>query len=156
MEEPTCVYALTLQQGKYYIGKTTNLPERLKAHEEGTGTCAKWVTKYGPIISHVVLKENAEPFDEQKFTYQYMQKHHIRNVRGGSHCAFHLHDDELYFIKSVIYNEQGGCFQCGEVGHFVKDCPYCKRCGRNKHHGGYCTMYHDRDGNVIIDKNYNN
>jgi predicted GIY-YIG superfamily endonuclease len=41
------VYVLQLEDGKYYVGKTADLPKRFKEHREGNG--AAWTINYiGP------------------------------------------------------------------------------------------------------------
>ena len=38
MNNKFIIYVLELEQGKYYIGKTSNLGERMTAHFEGNGS----------------------------------------------------------------------------------------------------------------------
>ena len=87
----TNIYILKLQGGKYYIGKTSDPMKRYKEHLDGKGSA--WTKKYAPIGVEKVIK-NASPFDEDKYTKEYMAKYGIDKVRGG----------------------------CGREGHYSPDC----------------------------------
>ena len=59
----TNVYALKLTDGKYYIGKSDNLEQRLQSHFSGSG--AAWTRTYTPI-KVVEIRENVSRFEEEK------------------------------------------------------------------------------------------
>jgi len=75
----TNIYILKLKQGKYYIGKSDDPHKRFIEHVEGRG--AYWTKKYEPLELERII-ENASPFDEDKYTKEYMSIHGIENVRG--------------------------------------------------------------------------
>lgn len=84
------LYALRLEQGKYYIGITSQKDPniRIKQHINGFYG-AKWTKKYIPIASAnkpidlgIITKHEAERLESQR-TLQYMKKYGYNNVRGG-------------------------------------------------------------------------
>ena len=80
---PTCIYKLDLQEGKKYIGKTTNFGRRMQQHFSGNGAM---VTKKFKPIRGTVIDEVPGFFSddvEQFHTEKYIDTHGYRNVRGG-------------------------------------------------------------------------
>lgn len=82
------LYALKLEQGKYYVGITSLTPEaRFKQHLNGF-LGAEWTKLYKPIkiIQEVDLGvttfEKAEAY-ENKVTRKYIKEYGLSNVRGG-------------------------------------------------------------------------
>jgi predicted GIY-YIG superfamily endonuclease len=74
------VYALSLEHGKYYVGKTYNLNFRYAQHLSGHG--AKWTRLHRPTgIIKVIVGGTTE---ENILTQELMQTYGRDNVRGGS------------------------------------------------------------------------
>jgi cellular nucleic acid-binding protein len=115
----TTVYVMKLASGKYYVGKTDNLDQRIEQHMSGRG--AAWTRKYKPISVEKTIK-GASPFDEDKITKEYMSKYGIENVRGGAYVEIELSDFHKEALKMEIWGANDLCTQCGRAGHFVKDC----------------------------------
>ena len=65
----TNIYILKLENNKYYVGKTDNLEKRKQAHLNGTAS--SWTKKYKPLSVDKII-QNASPFDEDKYTIEYM------------------------------------------------------------------------------------
>lgn len=86
------LYALRLEQGKYYIGTTTQKDPNTRIKQHVTGyNAAKWTQKYKPIASaHKpialgnITKIEAQRLESQR-TLQYMKKYGYNNVRGGDY-----------------------------------------------------------------------
>jgi predicted GIY-YIG superfamily endonuclease len=84
------LYALRLNEGKYYIGTTSKKDpnHRIQEHMNGFYS-AQWVRKYKPIEPVEIIdignitKEQAELLEQHR-TLQYMEKYGHQNVRGGS------------------------------------------------------------------------
>ena len=115
----TTVYVLRLKSGKYYVGKTNNVERRLEEHLSGGG--AAWTRKYKPISVEKTFP-NAGSFDEDKITKEYMGKHGIENVRGGTYVSVVLDEYHKAVLTQEIWSATGCCTRCGRKGHFVKNC----------------------------------
>lgn len=82
----THIYKMDLENGKKYIGKTTNFKRRMKQHYSGKG--AKVTQKFKPVKSTIVdtvpgfLADRAE----QNCTDACIDKYGYNNVRGGKYC----------------------------------------------------------------------
>jgi hypothetical protein len=111
---------MQLQNDKYYIGKTSNPHFRFDNHFAHNGS--EWTKLYKPI-KILELIPNCDDYDEDKYTYKYMDKYGIDNVRGGSYTTPILDAitrDQLKKISNSINNR---CFTGGIAnGHFAKDC----------------------------------
>jgi hypothetical protein len=113
------IYALELQNNKYYIGRTTNPLFRLNDHFKSNGSV--WTKKHNPIKT-LELIENCDNFDEDKYTLKYMEKYGINNVRGGTFCQLQLTDDNKKVIEKMINCATDKCYICGETGHYANEC----------------------------------
>jgi predicted GIY-YIG superfamily endonuclease len=115
----TSIYVLRLITEKYYVGKSTNIQNRIMSHFSNQGAC--WTKKYKPV-EVVEILENADPFDEDKKVKQYMMKYGIDAVRGGSYSKIILNKQEVNFIKRELRTASNRCFKCGKDDHFENMC----------------------------------
>lgn len=116
------VYVLELENNKYYVGKTDKTAgERYNEHLNGNGS--QWTKKYKPIrIIQAIQDANA--FDEDKMTKEYMNMYGIDNVRGGTYAREFLSPHERLFIQREIWMANNCCTRCGRNNHFVTNCRY--------------------------------
>ena len=117
MEE---LYVLQLTNGKYYVGKTTDMNRRYKEHKDGIGS--SWTSKYKPV-KILEVRPVKDAYDENNTTKDLMKKYGIDNVRGGSYTQIELPEHLELSLETEIRGTSDACFKCGEIGHFAKDCP---------------------------------
>jgi len=114
------IYVLSLELGKYYVGKTEHLDNRIMEHIQGTGS--EW-TKLYKFIKVIITYENCDDYDEDKYTVMMMNKYGIDNVRGGSFCKIHLDTATIGVITNMLRGTNNKCLKCGSDSHFAKECP---------------------------------
>jgi len=113
------IYVLELQNNKYYIGKTSNPYFRFDTHFTNNGS--EWTKLHKPI-KILELISNCDNYDEDKYTYKYMDKYGIDNVRGGSYTSSILDKETKNQLVKISNSINNRCFICSNVGHFAKDC----------------------------------
>ena len=80
------VYTLNLENGKKYVGMTTNIDRRLGEHFSGEG--AKWTQKHAPVSVNSVQKVSSTQYAKKLETivYHKMKDYHgISKVRGAGY-----------------------------------------------------------------------
>ena len=116
------VYALKLENDKYYIGKThrgVDADIRFQEHKSGKGS--EWTKMYKPIsIVETYVHDSA--FEEDVLTKKYMMKYGIENVRGGSYIKIVLDEWQIKSLEHEFKSVNDSCFKCGKNGHFANEC----------------------------------
>ena len=130
------IYVLALEEGKYYVGKTRDLNNRILAHRNKVASA--WTTKY-PYVK-VLTTYTGDGFEEDKFVIKYMEEFGIENVRGGSYSNIDLTLDQAISIRRALATASNSCIACGYDDHYIQDCktPMCYRCGRPNHLATAC------------------
>lgn len=114
------IYVLLCDKQKYYIGKTDRrIKERVKEHFNNHGS--EWTRLYKPI-KIIDIKQNADDFDEDKYTKIYMKKYGIDNVRGGSYTQIELPEYCRLALEKELCTASNKCFRCNRLGHFANEC----------------------------------
>jgi len=115
------VYVLKLENNKYYVGKTRDFEKRYTKHMNGLAS--SW-TRFHKPQSCILRICPSEPFDEDKYTKQYMTMYGIENVRGGAYANPVLCDMQIYALIAEIRAEKDLCIICGSKDHFFESCNY--------------------------------
>jgi predicted GIY-YIG superfamily endonuclease len=113
------IYILKLKGGKYYVGRTSNIDNRLEDHSSGNGSAWTKIYEVEDILDTIV--QNID-FTELAITLQYMRKYGIDNVRGASYNTVELSDCQRKEIETHIRGEYDLCFLCGSDTHFASYC----------------------------------
>jgi cellular nucleic acid-binding protein len=166
------LYVLQLEDGKYYVGKTTDIKRRVEEHHKGKGS--EWTKLHKPVKVLETRKVKDE-HDENNTTKDLMKKYGVDNVRGGSYSQVSLPSAYTKTIESEIRGNTNACFKCGGKGHYAKDCEddddndedeeddvdddsdeeeqvvsnACYRCGREGHYANNCYAYTNEDGKYL-------
>ncbi len=112
------IYLLELDNGKYYVGRTNNLTNRIEQHKNGIGS--EWTKKY-KFSCLLDTIETTDPYDEDKYVKKYMHLYGIDNVRGGSYSMEILYENTIKFIQTEIKGAEDQCFKCGGA-HYANNC----------------------------------
>ena len=113
------IYILQLEEGKYYVVKTTQPSFRIDSHFHGSGS--SWTKKYKPL-NVLEMIPNCDAYDEDKHTIRCMEKYGIQNVRGGSFCEIKLSDVNVSTLHQMIKGATDKCYICGKTDHFAREC----------------------------------
>jgi predicted GIY-YIG superfamily endonuclease len=124
------LYILKLEGGRYYIGTTTQYDTRIADHIAGKGS--EW-TKIHKVENVIHIEEIDNKFSEDAVTLDYMSKHGVENVRGGMFSNPKLSAEDLEYIRRATTHASGGCFKCGKVGHFSRECSSRRDRGERKY-----------------------
>jgi len=154
MEE---LYVLQLANGKYYVGKSTDVNRRYQEHVSGNGSA--WTSLHKPkrILEIRSLKDE---HDETNTTKELMKKYGIENVRGGAYTQVTLPSFVEQTLELEMKSSQDACFKCGEIGHFAKDCDSdeeeeevvvweCEHCNRQFNSENACFRHETQCGGQL-------
>lgn len=118
------IYALSLENSKYYIGKMEHI--QTFADDECQELCkmtteCEWLKTNRPLRVVEYIR-HADIFDQDKMTLQYMEKYGIVNVRGGSFSKTTLSHSEISLLQRMIRHARNECYTCGHSGHVQRNC----------------------------------
>ena len=118
--EKYTVYILKLQENKYYIERTQgDVNKRIDQHKKGNGS--EWTKQYS-FVSVDKIIEDADAFDEDKYTKQYMFQYGIDNVRGAGYCKFIIPKEQEQALEKERCSYLDLCYICKDKGHFANRC----------------------------------
>jgi len=137
------IYILKLNNGKYYVGKTSNPYFRIESHFHSEGS--EWTKIHKPVKLLELIE--GDDYDEDKYTKIYMDKYGIDNVRGGSYASVKLDEETKNQLVKISNSTNNRCFKCGKEGHFAKDCKEEDYNSSNKSEENviWCCEYCDKE-----------
>jgi predicted GIY-YIG superfamily endonuclease len=115
------IYALLLNNNKYYIGKTKK-EVIVRLYEHKMNPTNNWLKTYKPIVVKEEY-ESSDPFAEDNLTKKYMNNYGIDNVRGGSYTTFELENAQKKLLQKELSSLEDKCFICNKPGHYANICP---------------------------------
>ena len=130
----TVIYKMDLENGKKYIGKTSDIDRRMEQHFSGNGS--KVTKKFKPI-SGTVIDEVPGFFSneiEHEYTEEYIEKYGYQNVRGGYYTNSKTLKYQSQNKKKTTNNKKKPqttkkntiiCYNCGKKGHYASQCYMC-------------------------------
>ena len=146
---PTNIYILKLEDDCWYVGRTADVKKRVEHHFKRYGSA--WTKLHRPIHLEIAYG-NASPFDEDKYTKEYMLKYGIDKVRGGTYSQPTMNNAQKRAVQQELWGAQDLCFLCGG-NHFVKNCSAATDVFRNPI-SQYETLDTQKLINNKVDSNY--
>lgn len=121
----TGVYVLQLQDGFVYVGKSSNIAERVKKHVEGgAASFTREHKPSGKFLKRLGNLSGSGDGPERDETLRWMHKLGPEKVRGWKYVRKGpLLKCELKDIESNIRELFDLCRTCGKNGHFATQCP---------------------------------
>lgn len=114
------IYIIECNEGKYYVGRTTNPKSRFNQHINKSGSA--WTKKYG-VNKVLYTIRTINQYSELIYTLECMQKYGIDNVRGGPFCQLTFTEDDYKTINLLINSLKNcACFNCGDTTHTIDAC----------------------------------
>lgn len=115
------VYVLRGKKGNIYVGKSSNIHERLSQHARGEGAACidfpfERVSPLTPVIEDLESWERAEVLTRMYLTC-------ISKVRGWMYTSRTLTVEQRQHAYHQICEKFDLCRCCGRKGHFIKQCP---------------------------------
>jgi hypothetical protein len=112
------IYILRLQQGKYWVGYTTEPICSIKIFRG----LNDWISAYKPESIYKIIPAKAYRLDYE--VKELMADAGIDNVRGGTWSDSVLPATVIRSLTTeIIGNPDKICFMCQKQGHYVQDCP---------------------------------
>lgn len=93
------LFVFKLQEGKYYLGFTTDYERAFVEWKVGFGP--EWTRKYRPVSVELVI-DNAESYHETEILYKYFKKYGVDSVRGGPYLSVELTKEQKTCIQAKI------------------------------------------------------
>jgi predicted GIY-YIG superfamily endonuclease len=113
------LYVLQLEDGKYYVGKTTDVKKRFEQHQSGYGSA--WTKAYKPLRI-IETRPLTSVHDETNVTKDLMKKYGVSNVRGGAYTAVDMTPEQEDMLRHEMRASSDACYKCGKSGHFANKC----------------------------------
>ena len=115
---------MELEDGRVYVGSSTDIPRRLSQHSNGYGSAYTKVYKpTGVLLPRLGNVEGDGDAAERDETLRYMMLRGIPYVRGWKFARVAMPEEEYEEAEANIRELFDLCRRCGYKGHF---CTHCK------------------------------
>lgn len=119
----TYIYVLQLTDNRYYVGTTSNPARRIDAHRRGDGSAYTQLYPPETVVYQADVTDQPHPrLYEEYMVKQYMLKHGVDSVRGGSYSNVRLTEDQHIALQRELRHARGECLVCGSPSHFSSAC----------------------------------
>jgi len=118
------VYVLEMKDGGFYVGKSSDIEERLRQHAGKSDRGAGAVCAKGFVSRVATLTPRCEDMEawERAETLALMYKHGIERVRGWMYASQEMTEQQREHAFSQICEKNDLCRRCGHGGHFAASC----------------------------------
>jgi predicted GIY-YIG superfamily endonuclease len=166
--ERCTVYILELENGKYYVGSTTNRKRRIEEHNRRKGS--KWTRVHKPVSVLREYKRIPSKYVlgmESRITAECMLEFGVNNVRGSMFCSTReFHKGDIAALTKFIghYNDLNYRKVCLRLEKMLPAAPSrrrisilqnegkCYRCGKKGHFVANCPQRQGfkQEPNVLV------
>jgi len=114
------VYVLEKADGSFYVGKSGNIPERIRQHAAGEGaSCARGFVRRVPPLTEETADHEAW---ERAETLARMHRHGVSRVRGWMYTTPAMSEAHRDHAFRQVCEKMDLCRRCGMGGHFAGAC----------------------------------
>ena len=113
---------LRLSEGKYYVGASMDVDRRVACHRAGAGAAFTRRYRVEEELEPATRVSDVESWERAE-TLHRMRAHGAENVRGWMWTTVRLSAAQRRSVREQMRERYSACRACGEVGHFVAQCP---------------------------------
>jgi predicted GIY-YIG superfamily endonuclease len=120
--ENTGIYVLALENGFFYVGKSSDIEARLQQHFSGDG--AQFTRLYRPLEEIETITPRMDDLEawERIETLEQALVHGIDKVRGHRFTSVHLSMQQRKCFFEEVVERYDLCRRCGRDSHMVNEC----------------------------------
>jgi predicted GIY-YIG superfamily endonuclease len=117
------IYVLELDQGRVYVGRTSDMKRRVGQHMSGKGSAfTRAFPPTGVQLPRLGMVRGSDEAAERDETLRYMFLRGIPLVRGWKYTRVEMPEEEARDAEENIRELFDLCRRCGHPGHFITQC----------------------------------
>ena len=121
------VYVLEMPGGRFYVGKSGNIEERMRQHQEGGVGGAVCAHGFIRLVSVLTPRQADMESWERAETLTRMRRSGIGKVRGWFYTSQDLTPSQREHAFQQVCEKFDLCRVCGNDSHFARDCSVRER-----------------------------